>query len=463
MNEPRPRAVLLGVQLPDTSDAQHDADLMELRRLVKTLGLDVIGSVSQKRQRLRAGTVVGLGKLKELASWTGGDGVVEPRVPKRGRHRADEPASDELGADESEELADAYGPSGEAPPADGKKASVVVVDHELSPRMQRNLEQATGAEVLDRTHVIVEIFHRHAKSREARLQVEMARLAYVAPRLRAAGAGSDRVRGGIGGKGAGESKMELDRRKIRDRLAELREELEAVDREASTRRHARRDQRRVAFVGYTNAGKSSLMRALTGSGVYVADKLFATLDTTVRALQPETDPRILLSDTVGFIQKLPHQLVASFRSTLDEAREAALLVFVADAADVTFRDQLRTTRETLADIGTDGIAQRLVLNKRDRLDDAACAALQQEFPDALLICAHQAEDVARVRDMIVTFFDGEAVEQTLFVPHAQRAMVAPLYARTTVLSETHDEHGTHFTIRAPAAVLARLRQRFPEE
>src|SRR6185369_3973410 len=185
-------------------------------------------------------------------------------------------------------------------------------------------ERATGAQVLDRTGVIVDIFHRHAKSREARMQVEIARLNYVAPRMRESGGGRERQ----AGRGAGESGLELDRRKIRDRIAELRAALAVIQEDDSNRRQARRDQLRVALVGYTNAGKSSLMRALTGSEVLVADKLFATLDTTVRALLPETRPKILLSDTVGFIQKLPHDLVASFRSTLDEALEASLLLYV---------------------------------------------------------------------------------------------------------------------------------------
>jgi GTP-binding protein HflX len=170
--------------------------------------------------------------------------------------------------------------------------------------------------VLDRSSVIVEIFHRHAKSREARLQVELARLMYVAPRLRETGAGADRQRGGVGGKGAGESAVELDKRKIRDRVAQLREEIAEVQVQAATRRSRRKDARRVALVGYTNAGKSSLMRMLTGSGVYVADKLFATLDTTVRQLHPPAHPPVLVGDTVGFIKKLPHELVASFRSRL---------------------------------------------------------------------------------------------------------------------------------------------------
>ena len=195
----------------------------------------------------------------------------------------------------------------------------VIVDHDISPSQARNLERATGAQVLDRTGVIVEIFHRHAHSREAKLQVEIARLKYVSPRLRESPGGGRQQ-----GVGAGESDLELDRRKIRDRLAELKEQLEGIQRDNDQRRAARRDQLRVALVGYTNAGKSSLMRALTGSEVLVADKLFATLDTTVRALQPEAKPHVLVSDTVGFIKKLPHDLVASFRSTLAEALEASL-------------------------------------------------------------------------------------------------------------------------------------------
>ena len=189
--------------------------------------------------------------------------------------------------------------------------------------------------MLDRTGVIVEIFHRHANTREGRLQVEMARLKYVAPRLRESASGGGRQQG----PGADESTLDLDRRKIRDRLAELKEQLDAVQRDSDQRRSARRDQLRVALVGYTNAGKSSLMRALTCSQVLVENKLFATLDTTVRILQPETRPRVLISDTVGFIKQMPHDLVALFRSTLAEALEASLLLFVVDASDPTYEAQ----------------------------------------------------------------------------------------------------------------------------
>ena len=259
----------------------------------------------------------------------------------------------------------------------------MIVDHEISPSQARNLERATGAQVLDRTGVIVEIFHRHAHSREARLQVEIARLKYVAPRLRE----SWRAASGSRGSGAGESDLELDRRKIRDRLAELKEQLEDIQRDNDQRRYARRDQLRVALVGYTNAGKSSLMRALTGSEVLVADKLFATLDTTVRALHPETKPRVLVSDTVGFIKKLPHDLVASFRSTLDEALEASLLLFVVDASDPTYESQLEVSREVLREIGAEVVPSRLLLNKIDRVSEADRAALRAKHPDAILLSA----------------------------------------------------------------------------
>ncbi|MBC8071529.1 MAG: GTPase HflX [Deltaproteobacteria bacterium] len=462
-----PRAVLVAVQLPGVTDEQHEADLAELGRLVKTLGLDVVGRVTQRRGAVSPATVLGEGRLRELADWTGGDGKTETviagrdkAVERRERLAARDGVAIEGDDDDAPEFeeGDEEGGSPNAV-APEQRAQVVVVDHELSPRMQRNLERATGAEVLDRTHVIVEIFHRHAKSREARLQVEIARLSYVAPRLREAGAGGDRQRGGIGGKGAGESTLELDRRKIRDRISELRRELVSIERESATRRASRQSQRRVCLVGYTNAGKSSLMRALTSSGVYVADKLFATLDTTVRALRPETEPRILLSDTVGFIKKLPHELVASFRSTLDEALEASLLLFVVDAADPTFREQLAVVREVLDGIGAGGVSSRLVLNKRDRLDDGTAAALQQEFPDAILVSAHDPADVRRVRDLAVSFFDGDMQDEELFVPYKAAAVIGHLYDDATVLAEHHGETGTRYELRAPAGVITRLRER----
>jgi GTPase len=338
----------------------------------------------------------------------------------------------------------------------GERPTVVVVDHELSPNQLRNLEKATGATVLDRTGVIVDIFHRHAKSHEARMQVEIARLNYLAPRLRESTGGRERQQG----RGAGDSAVELDRRKIRDRLAELRQGLAAIQRDQDNRRYARRDQLRVALVGYTNAGKSSLMRALTGSTVLVADQLFATLDTTVRAMQPETRPRVLVSDTVGFIQKLPHDLVASFRSTLDEALEASLLLYVVDASDPTWETQLEVTRTVLREIGADAVPSKLLLNKVDRLDEAARAALQARHPDAVQLSAHRPEDVSLLRQSILRFFEGSMVEAELVIPYARQGGLGEVYEHTTVLAEHYDESGRRLRVRGLPAAIARLTQAF---
>jgi GTP-binding protein HflX len=270
--------------------------------------------------------------------------------------------------------------------------------------------------------------------------------------------GRDRQGGGIGGRGAGESQLELDRRKIRDRIAELRLELAGIEREAGTRRRRRGELPTVALVGYTNAGKSSWMRALTGSGVRVEDKLFATLDTTVRALQPETHPRILVSDTVGFIKKLPHDLVASFRSTLDEARQCELLVQVVDAADPAFPAQIEVTGEVLVSIGATESPRLLVLNKADRLDAETRARLAREWPDALLLSVRDTADVAALRERIVAHFERGHVEAELVVPYALQRVVAEAHAAARVLSESHDERGTRLRVRATPEVLSRLRE-----
>jgi GTP-binding protein HflX len=277
--------------------------------------------------------------------------------------------------------------------------------------------------------------------------------------LREANAGGDRQRGGVGGRGAGESSLELDRRRIRDRIAELRKELEIVKREADTRRSRRSagETSTVALVGYTNAGKSSLMRALTGDEVYVADQLFATLDTTVRVLKPETQPRVLVSDTVGFIKKLPHDLVASFRSTLEEARDAGLLLHLVDASDPAFRDQLQVTRTVLGEIDAHERPTLLVLNKSDRLTPEQQADLSLEFPEAVVMSAKNPQQVALLHARIVAFFDQDMHEAEFLVPYAQQRHVALLHEKSRVLEEHYDEQGARVRVRASAAVLAGLR------
>ena len=438
---PRPRAVLVGVQLAGVTDAEQRSSLTELKRLCETLGFDVVGEVTQKRKGLGAATLLGEGKLAELAEWTGGTGVV-PKGPPGKRKATEETAGR---GDEKPPL-----------PAGEPRATVVVIDHDLSPRQLRHIEGATSAAaVLDRTGVIIEIFRRHASSRSARLQVEIARLTYVAPRLRETG-GGERQRGGIGQRGAGESTVELDRRKIRDRISELKAELAAIDDESKTRRAKRQEELRVALVGYTNAGKSSLMRALTGSHVLVADKLFATLDTTVRALWPESRPRILVSDTVGFIKKLPHDLVASFRSTLDEALEASLLMQIVDAADPVFRAQMQVTREVLDEIGAGAVPWILVLNKIDKVAPTDREALSKEFPAALLVSAKDPADVGRVRDAIIRAFEADMAEVDLVVPYDAGRAIGEIH-KIHVISESYEGDGVHYRVRAQKSAIERIR------
>lgn len=454
-------AVLVAIQLPNSSDRDVDSSLAELSRLVTTMGARVIGQMSQRRSSERGVTVLGDGKLKELARWTGGTGIVGPGFVKK-KHKAalkfessEDEATEDLD-DENEEPSDA--------PADAPKelAKAVIFDCDLSPSQLRNLESATGVKVYDRTGVIIEIFSRHARTKAARLQVEIARLAYLAPRIRETGAQEDRQEGG-GGKGSGETSIELDRRHIRDRIKELKEELANLAEEQNTRRARRGQEISVALVGYTNAGKSSLMRALTGSDVMVADKLFATLDTTVRSLHPETIPKILISDTVGFIKKLPHDLVASFKSTLDEALSAALLLYVVDSSDPTFRSQLEVTRTVLSEVGASDIPSYMVLNKVDRLSASELAALKQEYPQAIFLSAIDPKDVAALRIKLIETFETEMVEDTLFVPYSTQGAIGDIRSRMRVLQESFDENGTTFKVRAYPEELGRFKSRYQKK
>jgi GTP-binding protein HflX len=410
-HDPR-RAVLAAVRTPEVSEEDLAQSLAELRRLAQTLGVSVMDTIVQSRDSFHPGTYLGTGRVADLKT-----AVTVHR------------------------------------------AGFVLLEHEVTPSQARNLEKETGAEVMDRTALILEIFHRHASSRAAKAQVEIVRLEYMAPRMREQGAGKDRQRGGIGGKGAGESGIELDRRKIRDRIAELRGQLESLEEEQRTQRARRQTLNRVALVGYTNAGKSTLMRALTGSDVYVADKLFATLDTTVRALHPETRPRLLVSDTVGFINKLPPGLVASFKSTLDEALEASLLLHVVDAADPAFERQLSVTAEVLADIGAGQVPRLLVFNKIDRapLEAEARAALLGRWPDAVVMSARRPEEVAHLRERLIAFFDRQLVEDELRVGYDRQELRGEIFACCQVLEERYEDQAVVFRVRAAPAHLARLR------
>ena len=408
------RAIVAAVQRSSVSDTEFEASLTELHQLAKTLGFEVVGRFTQKRAQFDQTAYFGTGKREELRSLA-------------------------------------------------EDADVILVDHEISPSQARNLEKETDCEVMDRTMVILEIFHRHARSRAARAQVEIARLGYMAPRMREAAklAGPQgRGRSGVGGRGASESRTELDRRKVRDRITELKEELAAMGAEKMTQR-ARRQERpglaRVALVGYTNAGKSTLMRALTGNEALVADKLFATLDTTVRALHPESVPRVLVSDTVGFIKNLPHGLVASFKSTLDEALEASLLLHVVDASDPGYERQLAVTEEVLAEIGAKDVPRLLVLNKIDRGgDESALRALHRK---AVIMSARREGDVARLRAAILAHFQKGLVEAELFLPWSAQNLRGEIFSDCEVVEERAANDGTHFKVRGEPDAVKRLKKK----
>jgi len=440
------------------AEGELEASLEELKRLVQTLGFKVVGTLIQKRSAPSPATAVGAGKLKELARWTGGSGEVPTHQKAKTKAELNSEESENTLVEEIPEPE----PEESEPPTPTELADKVIFDHELTPNQLKNLEAATGAEILDRTGVIVEIFHRHAKTREARAQVEIARLNYLAPRLRATG-GGERQGGGIGSKGVGETSYELDRRRIRDRVAELQAELLVIHEDNAQRRLRRREQLRVALVGYTNAGKSSLMRALTGSEVLVADKLFATLDTTIRTLQPDVYPRILVSDTVGFIKKLPHDLVASFRSTLDEAKDASLLLYVVDASDGTFRSQLELTQQVLAEIDASDIPSRVVLNKIDRLSAEELTALGQEFPEAIFISTRNPEDISRMTQVIRDFLTADLAEADVLVPYDHKTAIGEIRRNAAVLSENYDEKGVHLKIRAYPEILEKFQKLLSKE
>jgi GTP-binding protein HflX len=429
------RAVVAAVQLPSVTDLEFDASLTELRELAKTLGYEVVQTFIQKRTNFDTTAYLGIGKREEIQQYINYDS--------------------------------------ESAETDADLIAAVLVDHEISPSQARNLEKDVGCSVMDRTMVILEIFHRNARSPAARAQVEIARLGYMAPRLRemAKLAGPQgRQRSGTGGRGAGESHTELDRRKIRDRIAELQMEIIAMEADRKiqrSRRQERRSQASVALVGYTNAGKSTLMRALTGSEVLVANKLFATLDTTVRVLQPESVPRVLVSDTVGFIKNLPHGLVASFKSTLDEALDASLLLHVIDASDPGFERQLEVTNDVLVEISAQDVPRIRVFNKIDHVGDAQAqaeceAALEAKYPSCIVMSARRPEDVARLHQAIMAFFQQDLIEDELFLPWSTQQLRSEIYESCKVLEERADADGAYFRVRGDAEVLKNLHEKFDQ-
>ena len=423
IEKPRlPRALIAAVQLDSVSDVEFESSLAELGELAKTLGLEVVGKFTQKRSSFESSAYLGVGKREEIRQF------IE---------------------------------------ASSEPVEYILVDHEISPSQALNLENEVGCEVMDRTVVILEIFHRNASSHASRVQVEIARLTYMAPRLREAAkrdGPSGRQRSGTGGRGKGQSRAQVDSQKVRERIAELQKEIDAMEASRDTQRARRESQpgiAQVALVGYTNAGKSTLMRALTGRDVLVANKLFATLDTKVRTLQPESVPRVLVSDTVGFIKNLPHGLVASFKSTLDEALSASFLLHVIDSGDPGYEAQIEVTDKVLAEIGADSVQRIRVFNKIDYLDDetaqaARTAELQATYPGCIVLSARRKEDIKALHQVIVEIFQKDLIESEIFLPWSAQELRGEIFASCNVLEERADEDGAFFRLRAMPDVVARL-------
>ncbi|MFT5574313.1 MAG: GTP-binding protein HflX [Cryomorphaceae bacterium] len=433
------RALIVAVQLDTVSDVEFESSLAELRDLAKTLGMEVVGRFTQRRSSFDSTAYVGAGKREEIREFLEAQKTDVDSSPLSSSRAASDPVE------------------------------FILVDHEISPSQALNLENEVDCEVMDRTVVILEIFHRNAQSHASRVQVEIARLTYMAPRLREAakrGGSVGRQRSGAGGRGTGQSRSQMDSQKVRDRIGELQKEIDAMEAGRDIQRSLRQNQSgltQVALVGYTNAGKSTVMRALTGSDVLVANQLFATLDTKVRTLYPESVPRVLVSDTVGFIKNLPHGLVASFKSTLDEAINASLLLHVIDSADPGFEMQIEVTDKVLAEIGADNVPSIRVFNKIDYLGTKVAqteriAELHAKYPGCVVLSAHRKDDITKLHQTIMDFFQQQLVESEIFLPWSAQGLRGEIFASCQVLEERADEAGAFFRFRAAPDVIARLRE-----
>jgi GTPase len=391
------------VLLPQDDAKLLADDLAELVALLQTLGIDCAGQLIQKRVKLTPSCLIGTGKVLEIA-----------------------------------ELAKTQG------------VTFVVVDRQLSPPQIRNIEELTKCQVMDRAGVILEIFAKHARTNAAKTQVEIARLEHMMPRMVGQWTHLHRQRaGGMGGEG--EKQIELDRRKARDRIAKLKDQLIQLDKERLTQRKARRQEIKVALVGYTNSGKTSIMNAITNGEFLAKDALFATLEANVRTIDPTSRPRILLSDTVGFIRNLPHGLVESFKSTLDEVREADLLLHVVDISHDNYKSQMATTSKVLEEIGAGSLPMILVFNKIDRVDDPFLSRiLRQAYPGSITVSANRPEDMVKLREHIYAFFTNHFDRLKLAVPSYDQDGISLVYRTCMVLEADYQKQDiVIFDVRVP--------------
>jgi GTP-binding protein HflX len=404
----RERAVLVGI-----GPGMAAEDLDELAALADSAGAEPIARIVQSRAEPDPRTFVGRGKLDELHNQV---------------HTND--------------------------------ADAVILDRELTPGQLRSLEERLGVKVVDRTALILDIFALHARSREGKAQVELAQLNYLLPRLRGWGEAMSRLGGGIGTRGPGETKMEVDRQHIRRRIARLRRDIRQLSKTRALKRSRRQGSGvpQVAIAGYTNTGKSTLMNRMTGAHALVADQLFATLDPTTRRLELPGGRRITVSDTVGFVSKLPHDLVEAFRSTLEEVALADLVLHVADASSPELHGQIEAVRRVLGEIGAGGIPEVLALNKIDRLPGSARVRLARRFPGAVPVSALTGEGIDGLVDAVAAAVPRPPVEVTLLVPFGREDLTARLYREAEVLSTRPDGAGTIVRARVGERELAIVRE-----
>lgn len=400
----RQRALLVGVLLPGHDALEAERSLDELELLTDTAGSDPVATELVKRDRLDPAYLVGSGKAEELARLVAALDV-----------------------------------------------DVVVFDNELTPAQQRNLQKQFEVDVVDREALILDIFAQHAHSREGALQVELALLRYHLPRLRGKGLVLSQQGAGIGTRGPGETKLETDRRRIRGRIAKLERELAEVARHRVTQRKARRRSHipQVALVGYTNAGKSTLLNRLTDAGVLIEDRLFSTLDSTVRRYELPDGSTVLMADTVGFVRRLPHQLVEAFKSTLDEVRDADLLVHLVDASDSDPDGQIEAVRTVIREIEAEDIPELLVVNKIDTASTASLDRLGNVHPDAVFISALTGAGLDRLAQELAQRLSDRTVLLHLHVPYDRGEVTAAAHRLGNVVAEKHEPHGTVLDVRLP--------------
>jgi GTPase len=409
--------VLAGAPLRSLSRDLADEHLEELARLTDTAGGEVVGAVVQRIDAPSPRYYVGDGKARELA-----DLVAE------------------------------------------READLVVFDEELSPAQGKNLEELIGVRVMDRSELILDIFATRARSKEARMQVELAQLEYLLPRLRRMWSHLSRIRGGIGLRGPGETQLETDRRLIGTRITDLKKKLKEVAKARAVQRKSREGSYRAALVGYTNAGKSSLLRALSGSDLFVEDRLFATLDSATRSVDLGSGYDALVTDTVGFIRKLPHHLVASFRSTLEEAREADVLLHVIDASHPDWEEQREVVLDVLEDLGLDERDKIMVFNKMDCLTSDRVEALRDrirtlEVTPAVFVSALRPDSLDAVRDTLRARVQGRLARVVLRIPVADGESIAAVYREGEVMERSDESLLVALTARVPRALLGRLNGR----